>query len=63
MPHLAQNALSRFRPLPIQRHNQGRSVPFRGNEWGHLNVQTPQSTYHSGGPYSPGRRKDIEWGN
>lgn len=63
MPHLAQNALSRFRPLPIQRHNQGRSVPFRGNEWGHLNVQTPQSSYHSGDPYSPGRRKDIEWGH
>ncbi|KAK4480578.1 hypothetical protein RD792_013656 [Penstemon davidsonii] len=61
MPHLAQGSSSRWGQQPIQRHNLGRSAPFRGSDWGQLNVHPPQPSYTSGGPLSPGS-KDIQWG-
>ncbi|PIN23498.1 hypothetical protein CDL12_03782 [Handroanthus impetiginosus] len=57
-PHLAQSSLSRLGQQPLQRHNLGRSAPFRDGERSHLNIQTPQ---YSGGPHSPGS-KDSQWG-
>ncbi|KAI3474997.1 hypothetical protein Pfo_030308 [Paulownia fortunei] len=42
MPHLAQSSPSRLGQQPVQRHNLGRSAPFRDGEWSHLNVQAPQ---------------------
>ncbi|KAL0299839.1 UNVERIFIED_CONTAM: Dual specificity protein kinase YAK1 [Sesamum radiatum] len=58
MPHSAQSSPSRLGQQPIQRHNLGRSAPFRDGEWSHLNVQAPQ---YSGGLRSPGS-KDMHWG-
>ncbi|KAK4433164.1 Dual specificity protein kinase YAK1 [Sesamum alatum] len=58
MPHSAQSSPSRLGQQPVQRHNLGRSAPFRDGEWSHLNVQAPQ---YSGGLRSPGS-KDIHWG-
>ncbi|KAL0313748.1 UNVERIFIED_CONTAM: RNA polymerase sigma factor sigA [Sesamum calycinum] len=57
MPHSAQSSPSRLGQQPIQRHNLGRSAPFRDGEWSHLNVQAPQ---YSGGLRSPGS-KDMHW--
>ncbi|KAL0304579.1 UNVERIFIED_CONTAM: Dual specificity protein kinase YAK1 [Sesamum radiatum] len=58
MPHSAQSSPSRLGQQPVQRHNLGRSAPFRDGEWSHLNAQAPQ---YSGGLRSPGS-KDMHWG-
>lgn len=64
MPHISQSSPSRLGHQP-QRYNQGRSIAIRGNDWNHMKVQPPHSSFNSGGPHSPGNSSfsnGMSWG-
>lgn len=63
MPHISQSSPSRLGQQP-QRVNHGRPIQVR-NDWNHMKVQPPPSSFNSGGPHSPGNSSfsnGMSWG-
>ncbi|XP_048325580.2 dual specificity protein kinase YAK1 homolog isoform X1 [Ziziphus jujuba] len=63
MPHISQSSPSRLGQQP-QRFNHGRPISLR-NDWNHMKVQPPPSSFNSGGPHSPGNSSfsnGMSWG-
>ncbi|KAK6926220.1 Protein kinase domain [Dillenia turbinata] len=54
MPSFPHNSPSRLGQQPVQRFSHGRYAPLHSNEWNHMKVQPPTSSFNSGGPRSPG---------
>uniref|UniRef100_A0A2P2JKC4 Uncharacterized protein LOC8284284 isoform X2 n=2 Tax=Rhizophora mucronata TaxID=61149 RepID=A0A2P2JKC4_RHIMU len=64
MSHISQNSPSRLGQQPLHRFSYARPSG-RGNEWNHIKVQPPSSSYNSGDPRSPRNssfNNGIPWG-
>ncbi|XP_041009722.1 dual specificity protein kinase YAK1 homolog [Juglans microcarpa x Juglans regia] len=63
--HISQNSPSRLGQQTVQRFNNGRPPNSRTDEWNHMNVHPPFSSFTSGGPRSPGNSSlsnGMSWG-